>query len=181
MTCADVFPPAVDGKGNLMLKKAMIGALMLGAAQLAVIAPAAATTDPSWYLGPSEVGPGKQIYAETRAGAGGCTPKGPVTSPGLAEPITWTIGGNFGKYGGYGRVVKTPGKYVATLTCSDGRKSTRAFTVTGIPPTTTTKPPTSTKPPKSTTTKPKAPQVAVKPAGAPQTGGGAFGPMAWDW
>ncbi|WET78539.1 hypothetical protein P3102_31535 [Amycolatopsis sp. QT-25] len=179
-----------------MLKKVVLGALVLGAAQLAMIAPATAATDPSWYLGPGEVGPGAQIYAETRAGAGGCTPKGPVTSSGLAEPITWTIGGNFGKYGGYGRVVKTPGEYVATLTCSDGRKSTRPFTVTGVPPATTTKPPTSTKPPKppkpskpskpskptkSATTEPKAPQVAVKPAGAPQTGGGAFGPMAWDW
>ncbi|MFD5244816.1 hypothetical protein ACFWIW_09755 [Amycolatopsis sp. NPDC058340] len=161
-----------------MLKKAMIGALVLGAAQLAVIAPAAATTDPSWYLGPSPLGPGEQIYAETRAGAGGCVPEGPVTSPGLAEPIGWTIGGNFGKYGGYGRVVKTPGKYVATLECTDGRKSTRTFTVTGVPPSSTTKPPKPTK----TTPKPKPkPQVAVKPVGAPQTGGGAFAPMAWDW
>ncbi|MFC3451018.1 hypothetical protein [Amycolatopsis speibonae] len=166
-----------------MLKKAMIGALVFGAAQLAVIAPASAATDPSWGLAPSEVEPGGQIYAETRAAAGGCTPKGPVTSPGLAEPVTWTIGGNFGKYGGYGRAVKTPGKYVATLTCTDGRESTRPFTVIGVPPATTTKPgkpTTSTKPPKSTTAKPK-PQVAVKPVGAPQTGGGAFGPMAWDW
>ncbi|MBB5852801.1 hypothetical protein ACFQ05_05850 [Amycolatopsis umgeniensis] len=163
-----------------MLKKVMIGALVFGAAQLAVVAPAMATTDPSWYLGPSELGPGEQIYAETKAGAGGCVPDGPVTSPGLAAPIGWTIGGNFGKYGGFGNVVKTPGKYVATLTCTDGRKSTRPFTVTGVPPTSTTKPTTSTKPPKSTKAKPKA-QVAVKPVGAPQTGGGAFGPMSWDW
>ncbi|MFE6610339.1 hypothetical protein [Amycolatopsis sp. NPDC057786] len=150
-----------------MLKKVMIGALVLGAAQLAVVAPAAAATGPSWYLGPAELGPGARIYAETRAGAGGCVPNGPVTSPGLAEPIGWTIGGNFGKYGGYGHVVKTPGTYVATLTCTDGRKSARTFTVTGVPP----------EPTKPT----PRPQVAVKPAGAPQTGGGAFAPMAWDW
>ncbi|WP_414943911.1 hypothetical protein [Amycolatopsis sp. cmx-11-32] len=153
-----------------MLKKVMIGAFVLGAAQLAVIAPATATTDPSWYLGPSELGSGEQIYAETKAAAGGCFPGGPVTSPGLAAPIQWTVGGNFGTHGGFGNVVKTPGEYVATLTCSDGRKSTRMFTVTGVPP-------------KSTAARAKGPQVAVKPVGTPRPGGDAFGlrPMAWDW
>lgn len=166
-----------------MLKKAMIGALVLGAAQLAVVAPAAAEAkDVSWFLHPTEVEPGGQLYAETKAAMGGCGPATPVTSPGFAAPLQWTIGGNWGKAAGYGKAGKTPGKYTATFTCSDGTKTSRAFTIIGTPPTTPTKPPTSTKPPKPTkptTTKPKAPQVAVKPAGAPQTGG--FGPMAWDW
>ena len=158
-----------------MLKKAMIGALVLGAAQLAVVAPATAETkDVSWFLQPTEVEPGGQIYAETKAAMGGCGPATPVTSPGFAAPLQWTIGGNWGKSAGYGKAGKTPGKYTATFTCSDGRKTSRAFTIIGTPP-------TSTKPPKPTTTKPKKPQVAVKPAGAPQTGGGAFAPMAWDW
>lgn len=171
-----------------MLKKAMIGALMLGAAQLAVVAPAAAEAkDASWFLHPTEVEPGGQIYAETKAAMGGCGPATPVTSPGFAAPLQWTIGGNWGKAAGYGKAGKTPGKYTATFTCSDGTKTSRAFTIIGTPPTTkpptSSKPPTTTKPPKSTTAKPKTPQVAVKPAGAPQTGGGAFGlsPMAWDW
>jgi uncharacterized low-complexity protein len=177
-------------KGNLMLKKAMIGALIVGAAQLAVIAPAAATEteDVSWGLAPTEVEPGGQIYAETKAAMGGCGPATPVTSPGFAAPLVWTMGGNWGKAAGYGKVGKTPGKYTATFTCTDGRKTSRTFTIIGTPP--TTKPPTSTKPStptktpkpsKSTTAKPK-PQVAVKPVGAPQTGGGgAFGPMGWEW
>lgn len=156
-----------------MLKKAMIGALVLGAAQLAVVAPAEAK-DVSWFLQPTEVEPGGQIYAETKAAMGGCGPATPVTSPGFAAPLQWTIGGNWGKSAGYGKAGKTPGKYTATFTCLDGTKTSRAFTIVGTPP-------TSTKPPKPTTTKPKAPQVAVKPAGAPQTGGGAFAPMAWDW
>ncbi|WP_235783504.1 hypothetical protein [Amycolatopsis orientalis] len=174
-------------KGNLMLKKVMIGALVLGAAQLAVIAPATAETrDVSWFLSPTEVEPGGQIYAETKAAMGGCGPATPVTSPGFAAPLQWTIGGNWGKAAGYGKVGKTPGKYTATFTCSDGTKTSRAFTIIGTPP--TTKPPTSTKPPttkpqkpaKPTAAKPK-PQVAVKPVGAPQTGGGAFGPLTWEW
>ncbi|KZB87599.1 hypothetical protein [Amycolatopsis regifaucium] len=170
-----------------MLKKAMIGALIVGAAQLAVIAPAAATEtgDVSWGLAPTEVEPGGQIYAETKAAMGGCGPATPVTSPGFAAPLQWTMGGNWGKAAGYGKAGKTPGKYAATFTCSDGRKTSRTFTIIGTPPTTTPKPPTSTKTPKpskTTTAKPKPkPQVAVKPVGAPQTGGGAFGPLAWDW
>ncbi|MFE5501508.1 hypothetical protein ACFQ73_03020 [Amycolatopsis japonica] len=167
-----------------MLKKAMIGALVLGAAQLGVVVPAAAEAkDVSWFLAPTEVEPGGQIYAETKAAMGGCGPATPVTSPGFAAPLQWTIGGNWGKAAGYGKVGKTPGKYVATFTCSDGTKTSRTFTVIGTPP--TTKPPTTTKPPKPTKTtsaKPKPkPQVAVKPVGAPQTGGGAFAPTSWDW
>ncbi|MER6669728.1 hypothetical protein ABT256_34575 [Amycolatopsis japonica] len=162
-----------------MLKKAMIGALVLGAAQLAVVTPAAAEAkDVSWFLAPTEVEPGGQIYAETKAAMGGCGPATPVTSPGFAAPLQWTIGGNWGKAAGYGKVGKTPGKYVATFTCSDGTKTSRAFIIIGTPPP-TTKPP---KPTPKPTPKPKPkPQVTVKPAGAPQTGGGAYAPMAWDW
>lgn len=168
MTCADVFPPAIGEEGDLMRKKAMIGAVMLGAAQLAVVVPATAETrEVSWFLQPTEVEPGGQIYAETKAAMGGCGPATPVTSPGFAAPLQWTIGGNWGKSAGYGKAGRTPGKYTATFTCSDGTKTSRAFTIIGTPP-------------KPTTTKPKAPQVAVKPAGAPQTGGG-HAPMAWDW
>ncbi|WP_410660861.1 hypothetical protein [Amycolatopsis sp. lyj-112] len=59
---------------------------------------------------------------------------------------------------------KTPGKYTATFTCLDGTKTK--------PPATTK--PSKPKPAKTTSAKPKAPQVEVKPVGAPQTGGGAL-------
>ncbi|WP_242546524.1 LPXTG cell wall anchor domain-containing protein [Amycolatopsis sp. MtRt-6] len=66
-----------------------------------------------------------------------------------------------------------PGVWYATMSCLEGGTGSwwRKFTV-GEPGTPTPTKPTPTKPtPKPTKPKP-APQVAVKPQGAPQTGGG---------
>lgn len=164
-----------------MLKKTLIGVMVAGAATLTLTAPANAA-GVSWSL-TGEVEPGGQVDAVVYAGVGnGCSPDGPVTSKGFAAPLRWTDGGNFGKYGGHTTAIKTPGKYTAGFTCSDGRKATASFTILGTPPPTepTTKPkPTTTKPkPPATSSskpaKPAKPQVAVKPAGAPQTGDGSL-------
>jgi hypothetical protein len=166
-----------------MLKKTLIGLMAAGAATLTVAAPADAA-EVSWGL-TQQVEPGGQVDAETHAALSGCTPGSSVTSKGFAAPLEWTEGGNFGRYGGHTTAIKTPGKYTATFTCSDGRKATGSFTILGTPPPTTSKPkPTTTKPkppstsstPPSTskTAKPAKPQVTVKPAGAPQTGDGSL-------
>ncbi|WP_410621266.1 hypothetical protein [Amycolatopsis sp. cmx-8-4] len=164
-----------------MLKKTLIGVMVAGAATLTLAAPASAADEVTWGMTP-EVQPGGQIYAQVLSGTGsGCTPAGPVTSKGFTEPLGWTEGGNWGKHAGYTTAIRTPGKYTASFPCTDGRKATQGFTILGTPPTTTTKPkPTTTKPkPPSTSTsskpaKPVKPQVAVKPAGAPQTGDGSL-------
>lgn len=123
----------------------------------------------AWYLGPSPVDPGGRMFADEHVDMGGCYPATPVTSPGLVEPLRWTMGGNHGRYSGYGTAIKKPGTYVATFTCNDGRKASQTFVIKGTPesPTPT---PTTTKP-KPPAPKPK-PQVVVKPKGAPATGGG---------
>jgi hypothetical protein len=69
-----------------------------------------------------------------------------------------------------------PGKYVAFMFCADqpGEKATiTGFTISGKSATTPT-PTTSASAPKpaTTTARPASPQVAAKPQGAPQTGGG---------
>ncbi|WP_091289252.1 hypothetical protein [Amycolatopsis xylanica] len=121
-----------------------------------------------WGIGPSPVQPGGQIHVSMRAWAGGCAPGTPVTSPGLVAPIKWQgEAGNFPSYTGTGTVVKKPGKYVATFTCQSGKKASATFVVAGTPAPDPTPTPAKPKP----TAKPK-PQVAVKPKGAPQTGGG---------
>ena len=163
-----------------MLKKTLIGVMAASAVTLSVAAPASAAGEVTWGM-TTEVQPGGQIYAQVLSGVGnGCTPTGPVTSKGFAAPLSWSEGGNFGKHAGYTTAIKTPGKYTASFPCSDGRKATQAFTILGTPP------PTTTAEPKPTTTKPKPPvssskpakpvkpQVAVKPAGAPQTGDGSL-------
>ncbi|MFG1644157.1 hypothetical protein ACGFMK_28055 [Amycolatopsis sp. NPDC049252] len=165
-----------------MVKKTLIGLMAASAVSLAPAAPASAADEVTWGMTP-EVQPGGQIYAQVLSGVGnGCTPTGPVTSKGFAAPLQWTEGGNWGKHAGYTTAIKTPGKYTASFPCTDGRKATQGFTILGTPPSTTstTRPkPTTTKPkPPSTTTskpaKPAKPQVAVKPAGAPQTGDGSL-------
>jgi hypothetical protein len=162
-----------------MLKKTLIGLMAAGAATLTVAAPADAA-EVSWGL-TQQVEPGGQVDAETHAALSGCTPASAVTSKGFAAPLQWTEGGNFGRYGGHTTAIKTPGKYTASFTCSDGRKATGSFTILGTPPpSSTVKPkPPATKPPTpapttSKTAKPAKPQVAVKPAGAPQTGDGSL-------
>lgn len=146
---------------------AAAGAAALLAGVGAVPAQAA---DVLWGIGPSPVQPGGQVHVSMRAWAGGCAPGTPVTSPGLVAPIKWHgEAGNFPSYLGTGTVVKKPGKYVATFTCEDGRKASAKFVVAGTPAPDPT--PTPTKPKPKPTTKP-APQVVVKPKGAPQTGGG---------
>jgi hypothetical protein len=168
-----------------MLKKTLIGLMAASAASLALAAPASAA-EVSWGL-TQQVEPGGRVDAETHAALSGCTPATPVTSKGFAAPLQWTEGGNFGRVGGHTTAIRTPGKYAASFTCSDGRKATGSFTILGTPPPTTsttstkpkpptTKPPT-TKPAPTTTSKapkPGKPQVAVKPAGAPQTGDGSL-------
>jgi hypothetical protein len=165
-----------------MLKKTLIGVMVAGAATLTVAAPASAADEVSWGI-TQQVEPGGQIDAETHAAIGnGCSPRTAVTSKGFAAPLQWTEGGNWGRAGGHTTAIKIPGKYTATFTCSDGRVATGSFTILGTPPptTTTTKPkPTTTKPkpPASSSSKPAKPvkpQVAVKPAGAPQTGDGSL-------
>ncbi|UOZ10742.1 hypothetical protein [Amycolatopsis sp. WQ 127309] len=164
-----------------MFKKTLIGVMVAGAATLTLAAPASAADEVWWGL-TAQVEPGGRIDATVYAGMGhGCTPKGPVTSAGFAAPLDWTEGGNFGKYGGHTKAIQRPGKYTASFPCSDGRKATASFTILGTPPPTTTtskpKPPTTKPKPPATSTKPAKPvkpQVAVKPAGAPQTGDGSL-------
>ncbi|WP_326955387.1 hypothetical protein [Amycolatopsis sp. NBC_01286] len=164
-----------------MLEKTLIGVMVAGAATLTVAAPASAADEVSWGI-TQQVEPGGRIDAETHAAIGnGCSPRTAVTSKGFAAPLQFTEGGNWGRAGGHTTAIKIPGKYTATFTCSDGRVATGSFTILGTPPpTTTTKPkPTTTKPKPPTSTsakpaKPVKPQVAVKPAGAPQTGDGSL-------
>ncbi|MFJ1763433.1 hypothetical protein ACIOD2_24190 [Amycolatopsis sp. NPDC088138] len=165
-----------------MVKKTLIGVMVVGAAALTLTAPASAADEVSWGI-TQQVEPGGRIDAETHAAIGnGCSPRTAVTSKGFATPLQFTEGGNFGRAGGHTTAIKIPGKYTATFTCSDGRVATGSFTILGTPPPTTTttkpKPPTTKPKPPSTTTskpaKPAKPQVAVKPAGAPQTGDGSL-------
>ncbi|WP_370949170.1 hypothetical protein AB5J62_16900 [Amycolatopsis sp. cg5] len=155
------------------VKRGLVAAAVAAMAAGVGVLPAHASDDVSWYI-TSEVEPGGQVFAKTQNANGGCTPNGPVTSPGLAEPLKWTIGGNFGTYAGYGTAVKKPGKYVASFTCTNGKKTSRSFTVKGTSePTPTGTPTPTTAKPKPPAPKPKPkPQVVVKPQGAPATGGG---------
>ncbi|WP_410641951.1 hypothetical protein [Amycolatopsis sp. lyj-346] len=162
-----------------MLKKTLIGLMAASAATLALSAPAGAADEAGWSL-TSEVEPGGRIDAFIMKGTGGgaCTPRGPVTSTGFTAPLQWTEGGNWGKQSGHTTAIGRPGKYTASYPCLNGRSPTRTFTILGTPPPdTTTKPkPPATKPKPPTSSKapkPAKPQVAVKPAGAPQTGDGS--------
>ncbi|MEV7038585.1 hypothetical protein [Amycolatopsis sp. NPDC051061] len=164
-----------------MLQKTLIGLMTAGAATLALAAPAHADQAVVWSL-TQQVEPGGQIQAVVFAEWDvGCTPSGPVTSRGFTAPLRWTEGGDWGRHAGYTTAVQRPGTYPASFPCSDGRRATGSFTVTGNPL------PTRTAHPKPTTTKPKPnppvtskaaepakPQVTVKPAGAPQTGDGSL-------
>ncbi|MFD8492661.1 hypothetical protein [Amycolatopsis sp. NPDC059657] len=122
---------------------------------------------PSWWLNPTEVQPGGEITAGSdtiNACPGG--PAGPVTSPGFAAPLEFTMGGNFGRISGKTTVTTVPGKYTATLKCKGTPVTgTLQFTVLGTPP--TPRPTKTTAPPATK----KQPQVVV-PKGAPETGGG---------
>lgn len=154
-----------------MVKKTLIGLIAAGAATLALAAPAHAD-EVTWGMN-TEVRPGGQIYAQVLSGIGnGCTPTGPVVSKGFAAPLRWSEGGNWGKHAGYTTAIEAPGRYTASFPCSDGRTASQRFTILGTPPPTTTKP-RPTAPPKAAS-KPAKPQVAVKPAGAPQTGDGSL-------
>lgn len=114
----------------MSIKKALVCAAVLGAAQIAIAAPALATGT-EWTLTPELVTPGGELYAETFAGLNGCSPSTNVTSPGLAAPIEWTVGGNFGKYGGFGKAGLKLGTFTATFTCTDGTTMSKTFTVRG--------------------------------------------------
>jgi hypothetical protein len=160
-----------------MFTEFITGAALLSATLLN--ATPAAPTSVGWSLWPSEVAPGGEMHVGTYAAqGGGCGPAGPVTSPGFAAPISWTEGGNFGYSGGNGKAGTRPGHYAATFPCTDGRVATGTFTITGTPPTSPTTPASSR--PATPSAQPTSPrparkhQVAVRPAGAPQTGGGAL-------
>jgi hypothetical protein len=162
-----------------MFTEFITGAALLSATLLTTTPAAPAPV--GWSLWPSEVAPGGDMHVGTYAAqGGGCGPAGPVTSPGFAAPIIWTEGGNFGYSGGDGKAGTRPGHYTATFTCTDGRVATGTFTITGTPPTSPpTTPPSSrpTAPSSQPTARPSSPrhhQVTVRPAGAPQTGGGAL-------
>lgn len=115
----------------MSVTKAILGAVVIvGAAQLAMATPAMATGT-EWTLTPAMVQPGGELYAETFAGLNGCSPATPVTSPGLAAPIEFTDGGNFGKHGGSGKAGLRLGTFVASFTCSDGVTTSQTFTVRG--------------------------------------------------
>lgn len=152
-----------------MLKKTLIGLTAASAATLALAAPASAAGEGGWIL-TSTVEPGGRINADVYTGLGhsACTPTGPVTSAGFTAPLKMVGVGNWGHMGGSTTAIKRPGRYTASYPCSDGRSPTLTFTILGTPPPDTT---TKTKP----KPKPAKPQVAVKPAGAPQTGDGSLG------
>lgn len=156
----------------------MFTEFLTGAALLS--ASLTAPGDVGWSLWPSEVAPGGEMHAETYAAQGnGCSPSGPVTSPGFAAPLKWTTGGNWGRAGGTGTATTRPGTYTATFPCTDGRVATATFTVVGTPPSSVTPLP-SPRPSSRPTTPPRRapdrnqPQVTVRPVGAPQTGGGGL-------
>ncbi|MFD8495210.1 hypothetical protein [Amycolatopsis sp. NPDC059657] len=162
---------------SVLVRRGLIAVAVSALAMGVGVSPAQAAKDVSWSFGPSLVDPGGRLVADQHVDMGGCYPATPVTSPGLVEPLRWTMGGNFGRMSGYGTAVNKPGKYVASFTCKDGRKTSRTFVVKGTPEPTPTKTPTpTTTKPTPTTTKPKPPapkpQVVVKPKGAPATGGG---------
>ncbi|GAA4529064.1 hypothetical protein [Amycolatopsis samaneae] len=128
---------------------------------------------PSWGLYPLEVQPGGEISggSDTITGCPGGA-EGPATSPGFAEPLRWTRGGNFGRFSGTTTVITTPGKYTATLKC----KGTPIigeiqFTIIGTPPT-GTPPATNVPAPGNGSAQPAGRTPIIKPKGAPQTGGG---------
>ncbi|MEV6898386.1 hypothetical protein [Amycolatopsis sp. NPDC051372] len=154
-----------------MFTEFLTGAALLSAS---LVAPG----DVGWSLWPSEVAPGGEMHVETYAAQGnGCNPAGPVTSPGFAAPIPWPLGGNWGHHGGTGTAATRPGTYTATFPCTDGRVATATFTVAGTPPSSVTPRPSSPSKPRPTTTpvpEQDQPQVSVRPAGAPQTGGGGL-------
>jgi hypothetical protein len=124
-------------------------------------------------LDPSEVDPGGRLMYFDPGGTvhqGSVLPYacfGPAdpTSPGFAGPIVRAEGGINSWWRGYVQVVQTPGTYTATETCLDGRTATFVFRVRG-----TASPPSGT-----------APQVPVKPKGAPQTGGGGTASNVSQW
>lgn len=84
-----------------------------------------------------------------------------VTSPGFVAPIRHTEGGIGGWSRGFGTAIQTPGVYIATQACADGRIATATFRILGTPP--VPQPPNQTRP-----------QIPIKPKGAPETGGDPY-------
>jgi hypothetical protein len=99
-------------------------------------------------VAPKQVEPGGKVTLRVQCppGTGAKTAK----SPGFASDIEigYVHAGIIGQ--GDGKATTKPGKYTATVIC-DGKPLTAMFTVAKDKP---------------------APQVSVKPKGAPQTGGG---------
>ena len=160
-------------------KNLLVGVAALGLTAWVVTAPAALADPPE--KGQLGISPQRGKPGDTVQLTGVCRPliqSAPVISDAIDAPDLVLSHGS-GQYllEGRGKVraeIK-PGKYSVGFMCNGALAST-TFEVlpsgtTTPPPTTSTKPnpPTSTKAP---TTKPKAPQVVVKPKAAPETGGG---------
>jgi len=106
----------------------------------------ALTNDDTFYFAKSEYAPGEAITATYRVYAK-CV--GDLNSTGFVAPIKFQQKADL-RYG-TGRVVDTPGSYVASMTC-DNITVKQPFTVKAQ--------------------KPKAKAPVIKPKGAPETGGG---------
>lgn len=175
------------------IKGIVAGAGLLAMTAGVLLAPQASATAPPPDLSvrPAKVLPGEELrFSATCFGTHSA-----VTSAGLTGPVT--LGGRpgSGNHAGYGKAAAKSGKFKASFRCEGwpGRPgasgtATTEFEIVCPPPKTTTPttPPSSSKPPSSSApssssagvvpaalTKPCGPpQVKVKPAGAPQTGGG---------
>ncbi|GAB3869632.1 hypothetical protein GCM10029964_002250 [Kibdelosporangium lantanae] len=160
-------------------KNLLMGIVALGLTAGVVAAPAALAGPPE--KGQLGISPQSGKPGDTVQLTGVCRPwpqSAPVTSDAIEAPDL-RLSHASGQYllEGKGKVKTNvkPGKYSVGFMCNGALAST-TFEVlpsdtTTPPPVTSTrpKPPTSTKVP---TTKPKAPQVVVKPKAAPETGGG---------
>lgn len=133
----------------------------IGVAASVLLAPAASATDGTLSVSPSTVEPGGAVTVVVR----NCqTMVFTVDSPGF-ERGSILLTGTQEKQSGSGKATKKPGTYEARYACKQGQNLVTKFTVAAKTPTAT--------PPAPTTTKPKAkPQVAKKPKGGVETGGG---------
>ncbi|MFD9894563.1 hypothetical protein ACFWY9_34900 [Amycolatopsis sp. NPDC059027] len=152
---------------------ALVAGGVLGSAVLFAAAPAGAAEEDSLIVEPNPVRAG-EILTVT-AGYPICGATEQAHSDGFAEPIQLSKqAGIEGVWSGKGKATSRPGTYKASYLCKyNGKTLTATFTV--VPGPTSPAPP---KPPSASTAKPvpakPGGQVAVKPRGAPQTGGGAL-------
>lgn len=131
------------------MKTLLLSAGLLALAGGLATAPVASATAPPPSLGvsPATVLPGQALtFKSTCAGN-----SSPVTSPGLAAPVSLHNGSGAGKAG------SRPGHYTASFSCTGAPgmgngTATAEFTVACSLPTTKPQPPTTSTPPPSTST-----------------------------